>query len=131
MNMAEREAAAGDPDCSAGAPARNLVARLRDSSGGHINGLYDCEAADEIERLTELADSEGTRAVNYMRRARKADKVLRELVALEDMRLRLRQLHEMGHGTDYADYHRLLPLAWDEARLVLGPNVRANLEPTR
>ena len=51
MNMAEREAAAGDPDCSAGAPARGLVERLRDSSGGHINGLYDREAADEIENL--------------------------------------------------------------------------------
>lgn len=79
-------------------------------------------AADEIERLQELADSEGTRAVTYLRRARKAEKVLRELVALEDMRLRLRQLHEMGQGTDYSDYHRLLPLAWDAAREALGPN---------
>ena len=123
MNMAKIEAAAGDPDCSAGAPTRDLVERLRDTSGGHINGLYDKRAADELERLAELADSEGTRAVNYLRRARKAEKALRELVALEDMRLRLRQLHEMGHGTDYADYHRLLPLAWDAARLALGPNV--------
>lgn len=47
---------------------------------------------------------------------------LSKLVELEDMRLRLRQLHEMGHGTDYADYHRLLPLAWAEAREALGPN---------
>lgn len=52
---------------------------------------------------------------------------LRKLVEVEDMRLRLRQLHEMGHGTDYADYHRLLPLAWAEAREALGPNVGANL----
>ena len=79
--------------------------------------------AIELNRLAELADSEGTRAVNYLRRARKAEKVLRELVALEDMRLRLHQLHEIGRGTDYADYHRLLPLAWDAARLALGPNV--------
>lgn len=42
---------------------------------------------DEIERLTaelaaarELADSEGTRAVDYMRRARKAEKLLREVL---------------------------------------------------
>ena len=84
----------------------------------------------EIQRLTELADSEGTRAVNYLRRARKAEKALRELVELEDMRLRLRQLHEMGHGTDYADYHRLLPMAWDAAREVLGPNARHEREPT-
>ena len=51
---------------------------------------------------------------------------LRQLVDVEDMRLRLRQLHEMGHGTDYADYHRLLPLAWAEAREALGPNVEGN-----
>lgn len=76
VNMAEREAAAGDPDCSAGAPARGLVERLRDSSGSHISGLYDRKAADEIERLTELADSEGTRAVAYLRRARKAEDLL-------------------------------------------------------
>lgn len=48
---------------------------------------------------------------------------LRELVELEDMRLRLRQLHEMGHGTDYDNYHKRLPLAWAAARAVLGPNV--------
>ena len=46
---------------------------------------------------------------------------LRELVDLEDMRLRLRQLHEMGHGTDYENYHRRLPLAWTAARKALGP----------
>ena len=51
MNMAKLEAAAGDPDCGAGAPERDLVERLRDSSGGHINGLYDREAADLIENL--------------------------------------------------------------------------------
>lgn len=72
--------------------------------------------------LYGLRDSEGTRAVNYLRRARCAEAALRELVSLEDMRLRLRKLHEMGHGTDYADYHRLLPLAWDAARQVVGPN---------
>ena len=44
-------------------------------------------AATELERLTaelaaarELADSEGTRAVDYMRRARKAEKLLREVL---------------------------------------------------
>ena len=57
--------------------------------------------------------------------ARLAD-ALTELVALEDMRLRLRELHEMGHGTDYYDYHRRLPLAWDAARAALGPNVVVN-----
>lgn len=48
---AAREAEAGDPDCSVGAPERDLVERLRDSSGSHINGLYDREAADAIENL--------------------------------------------------------------------------------
>lgn len=74
-----------------------------------------CELGEEVSRRLKAE-----------RRACKAEKVLRELVELEDMRLRLRQLHEMGHGTDYADYHRLLPLAWAAAREVLGPNDRAN-----
>jgi hypothetical protein len=54
---------------------------------------------------------------------------LRELVALEDMRLRLRKLHEMGHGTDYDNYHRRLPKAWDAARAALGPNVKDERPP--
>ena len=54
---------------------------------------------------------------------------LRQLVDVEDMRLRLRQLHEMGHGTDYTDYHRLLPLAWAAAREALGPNARVQAPP--
>ena len=57
MNMAKGEAAAGDPDCSAGAPTRDLVERLRDTSGGHINGLYDKRAADELERLAEQLEA--------------------------------------------------------------------------
>lgn len=44
---------------------------------------------------------------------------LAELVALEDERLRLRALHEMGHGTDYDHYHKALPLAWAAARAAL------------
>lgn len=83
-----------------------------------------CEAIDTLVsdagELRALADSEGTRAVEYLRRARKAENALRELVELEDTRLRLRQLHEMGHGTDYGDYHRRLPQAWATARDVLG-----------
>ena len=67
------------------------------------------------------ADEGRLRAENERLRA-----ALRQLVDVEDMRLRLRQLHEMGHGTDYADYHRLLPLAWAEAREALGPNVEGN-----
>lgn len=123
MSNDDSSAADRGPALSEGlGPIADLVACLRDTSGRHINCLYDKRAADDLERLAELADSEGARAVNYLRRARKAEKVLRELVALEEMRLRLRQLHEMGHGTDYADYHRLLPLAWDAAREVLGPN---------
>ena len=64
-------------------------------------------------------------AETYAASEAKLADALTELVALEDMRLRLRELHEMGHGTDYYDYHRRLPLAWDAARKALGPNVRA------
>lgn len=51
MSMAKHEAASGDHDCSVCAPQRDLVERLRDNSGAHINGLYDREAADQIENL--------------------------------------------------------------------------------
>ena len=34
------------------------------------------------------------------------------------------------HGTDYYDYHRRLPLAWDAARAALGPNARGNAPDT-
>lgn len=34
-----------------------LSERLRDNSGSHINGLYDREAADELDRLTARADA--------------------------------------------------------------------------
>ena len=37
----------------------DLVAKLRDSSGGHINGLYDQQAADAIKTLA--ADNEALR----------------------------------------------------------------------
>lgn len=41
------------------------------------------ELAPLARELERLADSEGARAVKYLRRARKAEAVLRELVALE------------------------------------------------
>lgn len=44
---------------------------------------------------------------------------LAELVALKDLKDRLHQLHEQGHGTDYDDYHRRKPLAWAAARSAL------------
>lgn len=120
-----RAFAAGAQACAAIEGARILELECRRVA---LEEQADLTAI-ELNRLAELADSEGTRAVNYLLRARKAEKVLRELVALEDMRLRLRQLHEMGRGTNYADYHRLLPLAWDAARLALGSNVRAEPPP--
>ena len=69
-------------------------------------------------------------AEDLFERAKRAEDALRDLVALEDMRLRLRSLHECGHGTDYEHYHKGLPKAWDAARAVLlGPNV--GIEPPR
>lgn len=52
-------------------------------------------------------------------RAKLAEDALRDLVALEDMRLRLRSLRERGHGTDYEYYHNGLTKAWGAARAVL------------
>ena len=75
-------------------------------------------------RLASEAHTWSKAAETYAASEAKLANALRELVNLEDMRLRLRQLHEMGHGTDYYDYHRRLPLAWAAARAALGPNVR-------
>ena len=142
MDMAQREAAASHPNCGAGAPARGLVERLRDSSGGHINGLYDREAADEIERLTELADSEGSRAVKYLRRARTAEAEVALLRAalnggnvIERLQFALQRLADAADGvgvkhfdTDWlSDEVQELQAATHAARLVLGPNV--GIEP--
>ncbi|WP_447988306.1 hypothetical protein [Achromobacter spanius] len=44
---------------------------------------------------------------------------LQKLVDLEHMRIRLRTLHESGHGTDYDAYHKALPAAWEAARAAL------------
>ncbi len=56
--------------CHAGTPAL-----VQAALNAHAMALQS-----EIERLRELADSEGTRAVNYLRRARKAEKLLREVL---------------------------------------------------
>ena len=63
-------------------------------------------------------------ADDLFERAKRAEDALRELVALEDLRLRLRSLHERGHGTDYEHYHTGLPKAWDAARGVAGAEHR-------
>ncbi len=86
---------------------RGLPAQLDAATYLHLGG-HDQLLAAERDRLRAMADA------------------LTELVALEEMRLRLRKLHEMGHGTDYYDYHRRVPLAWDAARAALGLNGHAN-----
>lgn len=63
-------------------------------------------------------------AEDLFERAKRAEDALRELVALEDMRLRVRSLHERGHGTDYEHYHKSLPKAWDAARAALSGEVK-------
>lgn len=69
-------------------------------------------------------------AEDLFERAKRAENALRELVVLEDMRVRLRSLHERGHGTDYEQYHKGLPKAWDAARAVLlGPNFNSATPP--
>jgi hypothetical protein len=123
--------------------AKTLAERLRDCAHGVSLGADGMgwspdpalleEAADKIVSLhAELQHARDglTKGRSRMRedneRLRAA---LRQLVDAEDMRLRLRQLHEMGHGTDYTDYHRLLPMAWAAAREALGPNAAGNRAP--
>jgi hypothetical protein len=99
---------------------------------GNITVEVSTQAAQaELERLRaenaalkREAHAWSKAAETYAASEAKLADALTELVALEDMRVRLRQLHEMGHGTDYYDYHRRLPLAWDAARKILGPNAR-------
>jgi len=52
------------------------------------------EAQCEIERLRELADSEGTRAVDYLRRARAAE-AERDALRVDSIRL-----HSLLHDCD-------------------------------
>lgn len=90
-----------------------------------LHHATDAPFADDVRaELMPLCDQDAAEAVIYARGAAMKELLvaLRELVELEDMRLRLRQLHEMGHGTDYETYHKRLPLAWAAARAVLGPN---------
>ena len=84
---------------------------------------------EDNERLAREAYTWSKAAETYAAEAERLRAALRQLVDVEDMRLRLRQLHEMGRGTDYTDYHRLLPLAWAAAREALGPNDR--IQPRR
>lgn len=77
--------------------------------------IYGADGARVAEAVAE-------RDVQLLLAAPEVQQALRELVDLEDMRLRLRQLHEMGHGTDYENYYRRLPLAWAAARAALSPN---------
>ena len=80
--------------------------------------------AQRIERERRDTEAVLNLLIREKQKTERMSAALRDLVALENMRLRLHSLHERGHGTDYADYHRLLPLAWDAARMALGPNAR-------
>lgn len=97
----------------------DITQRLRDNAdldeAEHGNARVvqlERDAANEIERLR--AELSKLRAPVVDERA-----ALQKLVDLEDMRLRLKALHEMGHGTDYDYYHKALPAAWEAARAAL------------
>ena len=54
-----------------------------DDAGFDLSALPE-KAADEIKRMRELADSEGTRAVEYLRRARKSEANVARLMLEEE-----------------------------------------------
>ena len=121
-------------DCWPGrAPHRAVLLIEANAADAHIQmaRLIELETAEherdilrtDNAKLHREAYTWSKAAETYAADAERLRAALRQLVDVEDMRLRLRQLHEMGHGTDYTDYHRLLPLAWAVARDALGPNV--------
>lgn len=89
------------------------------------------QLADELKDARALADSEGTRAVKYLRRARKAEAALRELVACKDLKERVEAADMSSYSIADADaaqtmadeYARRKGPAWQAARDALGPNV--------
>lgn len=78
----------------------------------YARGASFKEALTEVDRLRELADSEGTRAVEYLRRARKAEAVLHDLADA---------CAEVNDLTPQAYRDKVLTLG-ARARVLLGPN---------
>ena len=100
---------------------RDILRTAANQKHAEYEDLKAC-AANNARNLAREAHTWSKAADAYATSEAKLVEALRELVDLEDMRLRLRQLHEMGHGTDYENYHRRLPLAWAAARAALRPN---------
>ena len=92
------------------------------SGNARIGELHDELAATALRSADHLR-----KAIKAETRADELRAVLRELVALADMKARLENLHAMGHGTDWDSYHKRHPEAWAAARLLaLGPNAGGN-----
>lgn len=87
------------PDCWDNAAYPTLESALSE-----LFAYFECSNQDD-QHLSDESEE--------LRRA------LTELVALKDLKDRLQQLQEMGHDTDYGDYHRRQPLAWETARQAL------------
>jgi len=72
---------------------------------------------DAIDQLfLQFTQATTAKELDLTNRTKRAEDALRDLVALEDMRVRLRS---QGHGTDHEHYNKGLPKAWDAARAVL------------
>jgi len=57
--------------------------------------------------------------VSQAERIRVLREALEKLTACKAVEIRLRQLHEMGHGTDYDQHRRQFADAWVKARAAL------------
>jgi hypothetical protein len=68
---------------------------------------------EAIERLRELADSEGTRAVEYLRRARKAEADVAHLMLAEEG-----AKEAFGHVVDDSDRLKPCPFCGAEAEII-------------
>ena len=76
--------------------------------------LYVGEA---VKRALAAKNEAESRELKAAQEADELRALLREMVALADMKTRLQSLHDMGHGTDWDDWRRRNQETWAAARI--------------
>jgi hypothetical protein len=95
----------------------------RDDLGGLVPS--EVRQAMRAYALAALATAKPTGSEQDAMLLAKAMDALQKLVEAKDMKERLKQLHESGHGTDYGDYYRLRNEGWAAARAAIATKEKA------